>query len=60
MEMTIERFTELLDEEIFELTKKMIEEHGLSKLKLEQNSICALGKITIKLSEKGRGRSIWK
>ncbi|APB77421.1 ribosome-binding factor A [Paenibacillus polymyxa] len=50
MEMTLKRFTELLEEKIFELAKEMIEEHGLSKLKLEQNSISAEGKITIKLS----------
>ncbi|WDM22628.1 hypothetical protein [Paenibacillus polymyxa] len=55
MEMTLARFTELLEEQVYELAKDMIEEHGLTKLKLEQNSICAEGKITIKLSEKGRG-----
>ncbi|KAF6564514.1 hypothetical protein G9G63_10245 [Paenibacillus sp. EKM202P] len=54
MEMTIERFTELLDEKIFELAKEMRDEYGLHKLVINQDSNFVNGTITVRLSEKGK------
>ncbi|MBP1312295.1 vacuolar-type H+-ATPase subunit E/Vma4 [Paenibacillus sp. 1182] len=55
MEMTIERFTELLDEKIFELAKEMRDEYGLHKLVINQDSNYVNGKIIVKLSERNKG-----
>ncbi|MGF7046373.1 hypothetical protein J2T13_000849 [Paenibacillus sp. DS2015] len=52
MEMTIERFTELLDEKIFEIAKELRDEYGFSKLVISQESNYLEGEITLVLSEK--------
>ncbi|WP_167686386.1 MULTISPECIES: hypothetical protein [Paenibacillus] len=55
MEITIERFTELLDEKIFEMAKEMRDEYGLHKLVINQDSNYVNGTIKVKLSERAHG-----
>lgn len=51
--MTVEQFTELLDEKIFELAKEIRDEHGAIHLVISQDSTYSEGKITLNISEKG-------
>jgi vacuolar-type H+-ATPase subunit E/Vma4 len=50
--LDIEKFTELLDEKIFEIAKELRDEFGLSNLIINQDSTYSTGQITISLAEK--------
>ncbi|MCM3492874.1 hypothetical protein M4D52_05390 [Paenibacillus lactis] len=50
--MTPEKFTEIMDEKIFELLKEIRDEHGASNLIIKQDSCYGDGTIEIKIEEK--------
>lgn len=50
--MNAERFTELLDDKIFELAKELRDEHGASNIVINQESSLGRGRIVIEISDK--------
>lgn len=52
MDMTVERFTELLDERIFEIAKELRDEMGYKDLVISQETTYSQGSIEIKIREK--------
>ncbi|MFJ2042199.1 hypothetical protein ACIOBL_01275 [Paenibacillus taichungensis] len=52
MDKTVEKFTELLDERLFEVAKELRDELGCTQLVISQESIYSIGLIEIKIREK--------
>lgn len=52
MDMTVEKFTELLDERVFEVAKELRDELGYTELVISQESTFSQGSIEIKIREK--------
>lgn len=50
--MTVEQFTELLDEKVFELAKELRDEYGAKNIVIRQESSNLAGIITLKIEEK--------